>query len=84
MSGSFERSWRSLRRHATPQWLQDAKFGIYTHWGIYSVPACGPNGTWYAYYMFREGTPQYEYHVKTYGHPTAFGYKDFIPQFTAE
>jgi len=84
MSGSFERRWRLLRRHATPQWLQDAKFGIYTHWGIYSVPACGPNGTWYPYYMYREGTPQYEYHVKTYGHPTAFGYKDFIPQFTAE
>ena len=84
MSGSFERRWRLLRRHATPQWLQDAKFGIYTHWGIYSVPACGPNGTWYPYNMYREGTPQYEYHVKTYGHPTAFGYKDFIPQFTAE
>ena len=84
MSGSFDRSWRSLRRHATPQWLQDAKFGIYTHWGIYSVPACGPNGTWYPYYMYREGTPQYEHHVKNYGDPTAFGYKDFTPQFTAE
>jgi alpha-L-fucosidase len=62
----------------------DAKFGIYTHWGIYSVPAHGPNGTWYPHHMYFEGTPQYEYHVKTYGHPSKFGYKDFIPMFTAE
>jgi alpha-L-fucosidase len=34
--------------------------------------------------MYREGSPQYEYHLKTYGHPAKFGYKDFIPMFTAE
>jgi alpha-L-fucosidase len=34
--------------------------------------------------MYREGEPQYEHHVKTYGHPSKFGYKDFIPMFTAE
>ncbi len=42
-----EASWNSLRNRITPVWFQDAKFGIYTHWGIYSVPACGPNGAWY-------------------------------------
>ena len=77
-------TWNSLRTFPLPQWFRDAKFGIYTHWGIYSVPACGPNGTWYPYHMYREGTPQYEYHLKTYGPPSKFGYKDFIPQFTAE
>jgi alpha-L-fucosidase len=77
-------TWNSLRTHPTPQWFKDAKFGIYTHWGIYSVPAHGPNGTWYPHHMYFEGTPQYEYHVKTYGHPSKFGYKDFIPMFTAE
>ena len=77
-------TWNSLRTHPTPQWFRDAKFGIYTHWGIYSVPACGPNATWYPYHMYREGTPQYEYHLKTYGGPSKFGYKDFIPMFTAE
>ena len=51
---------------------------------MYSVPAYGPNVTWYPYHMYREGTPQYEYHLKTYGHPSKFGYKDFIPMFTAE
>ena len=81
---SYKPSWNSLKTHITPKWFEDAKFGIYTHWGVYSVPACGPNGTWYPYNMYREGTPQYEYHLKTYGHPSKFGYKDFIPMFKAE
>jgi len=41
----YQPTWSSLAHHQTPQWLRDAKFGIYTHWGIYSVPAQGPNGT---------------------------------------
>jgi alpha-L-fucosidase len=80
----YEADWRSLSQHPTPQWFKDAKFGIYTHWGVYSVPAYGPNGTWYPYNMYREGTAQYEHHVKTYGDPAQFGYKDFIPMFTGE
>jgi alpha-L-fucosidase len=84
MPQPFQPDWRSLREHVTPQWLKDAKFGIYTHWGVYSVPACGRNGSWYPYNMYREGTPQHEYHVKTYGPPSRFGYKDFIPMFTGE
>ena len=81
---SYKPSWNSLRIHITPKWFEDAKFGIYTHWGVYSVPACGPNGSWYPHNMYFEGTPQYEYHLKTYGHPSKFGYKDFIPMFKAE
>lgn len=77
-------SWNSLKTHPTPRWFQEAKFGIYTHWGIYCVPARGPNATWYPYNMYRAGTPQHAYHVQTYGDPSQFGYKDFIPQFTAE
>lgn len=84
MGAPFEPSWHSLRQHQTPQWLRDAKFGIYTHWGVYAVPARGPNATWYPYNMYREGTPQFEYHVQTYGHPSSFGYKDFIPLFTGD
>jgi alpha-L-fucosidase len=81
MPEPYEPNWRSLRTHPTPQWFRDAKFGIYTHWGIYSVPAVGPNVSWYPHRMYREGTPQYVHHVKTYGHPSEFGYKDFIPDF---
>jgi alpha-L-fucosidase len=84
MEGKYLPTWNSLRTHPTPQWFKDTKFGIYTHWGIYSVPAHGPNGTWYPHNMYYEGTPQYEYHLKTYGHPSKFGYKDFIPMFTAK
>lgn len=80
----YKASWSSLRNHPTPQWFRDAKFGIYTHWGIYSVPACGPNVSWYPYNMYREGTPQHQFHVKTYGPPSRFGYKDFIPMFRGE
>jgi alpha-L-fucosidase len=80
----YKPSWNSLKTHKTPTWFQEAKFGIYTHWGVYSVPARGPNATWYPYNMYIKGTPQHEYHVKTYGPLTEFGYKDFIPMFTAE
>lgn len=80
----YAKDWNSLRNHRIPEWFRRAKFGIYTHWGIYSVPACRPNGSWYGFYMYQEGTPQYDYHVKTYGHPSTFGYKDFIPMFTGE
>ena len=84
MTNLYEPEWNSLRNHTTPQWFRDAKFGIYTHWGVYSVPAYGPNATWYPYNMYREGTAQYDYHLKTYGGPKKFGYKDFIPRFTGE
>lgn len=80
----YQPTWESLKQHQTSRWFQDAKFGIYTHWGVYCVPARGPNATWYPYNMYIEGTPQHEYHVKTYGHPGKFGYKDFIPMFTGE
>jgi hypothetical protein len=43
----YQPSSNSLKKHLTPQWFKDDKFGIYTHWGIYCVPAKGPNATWY-------------------------------------
>jgi len=44
----FKPTWNSLKNVHTPQWLRDGKFGIYTHWGVYAVPAQGPNATWFA------------------------------------
>lgn len=84
MTKEFEANWRSLRQHQCPQWFKDAKFGIYTHWGIYSVPAIGPNTSWYGHDMYRGATEQHAAHVKRFGPVEKFGYKDFIPQFTAE
>lgn len=36
--GPYSATWESLSRHMTPQWYQDAKFGIFIHWGVFSVP----------------------------------------------
>jgi alpha-L-fucosidase len=81
----YQPTWNSLKNHATPQWLKDGKFGIYTHWGIYAVPAQGPNGTWYAHNLYNKPDgPERKYHESTYGPLEKFGYKDFIPMFTGE
>jgi len=80
----YQPNWASLQKHNTPQWLRNDKFGIYTHWGICSVPACGPNGSWYAHNIYRPGNNQAEFHEKTYGPVSEFGYKDLIPKFTGE
>ncbi|MFS0728213.1 alpha-L-fucosidase [Paenibacillus sp. 1P07SE] len=81
-AGPFEPEWASLSNYSVPRWYEDAKFGIFIHWGVYSVPAYATE--WYARNMYLEGTPVHEHHVKTYGPVDQFGYKDFIPQFTAE
>ena len=79
----FQPTWESLRKNPTPQWLREGKFGIYTHWGVYSVPAVGPNGTWYSNHLYMDpNSPERAYHEATYGPLEKFGYKDFIPQFT--
>jgi alpha-L-fucosidase len=80
----FEADWNSIQNHHIPAWLKECKFGIYTHWGVYSVPACGPNATWYAYNMYRDGSLQNLYHRLNFGPVSQFGYKDFIPEFTAK
>ncbi len=78
----YEPTWESLAQHSTPEWFEDAVFGIYFHWGIYSVPG---QGLFYGMHMYRKGEGTYNYHVKHYGDPcTEFGYKDFIPMFKAE
>ena len=82
--GTYQPNWESLRDHVTPKWLQDGKFGIYTHWGIYSVPACGENGSWYGHNIYRPPNKQAEFHEKTYGSVSRFGYKDLIPMFGGE
>ena len=75
-------NWESVKQHKTPDWFVDAKFGIYFHWGPYSVPA--HKTEWYSMWMYKEGHPIRHHHEKTYGSLDKFGYKDFIPMFTAE
>jgi len=81
MKGPFKPTWDSLKQYAVPEWFRDAKFGIWAHWG----PQCQPEfGDWYARIMYIEGSPQYNYHVTKYGHPSKFGFKDVIHEWKAE
>ena len=80
----FEPTGESLKQYECPEWFRDAKFGIYVHWGVYSV---AEYGEWYGKNLYVESNKpdsEYAYHVKKYGHPSKFGYKDLIPLWKAE
>lgn len=87
----YTADWESLMNHnPAPDWFRDAKFGIYFHWGVYSVPAFGSE--WYPRNMYNKNgetrrpgpSAEYRHHVATWGEPTEFGYPDFVPMFKAE
>ena len=82
MTLAYEPTWESLKRFEVPTWYQDAKFGIFIHWGVYSVPAFG--NEWYPRNMYIPGSPTYNHHLETWGPHTEFGYKDFVPMFKAK
>ncbi len=72
-----------------PSWYTDAGFGIWMHWGAQTQPKNG--GGWYARHMYMQnvgneawGKKAYNYHVKTYGHQSKYGFKDVIHQWKAE
>lgn len=81
-AGPFQPDWQSLAAYQVPEWYKDAKFGIFIHWGVYSVPAFGSE--WYPREMYLQGSTINRHHVATWGPLTEFGYKDFIPRFKAE
>jgi alpha-L-fucosidase len=81
----YEPNWKSLDSRPVPAWFDDAKFGIFIHWGVYSVPAWGPKGSyaeWYWDALQNTNSETWKFHVKNYG--TNFKYQDFAPRFTAE
>ncbi len=78
----FQPTWKSLEQYRTPNWYRDAKFGIFVHWGVYSVAAFGSE--WYPRLMYISGSPEFQHHVQTYGQQRNFGYKNFVPIFHAE
>jgi alpha-L-fucosidase len=80
--GPFRPDWESLQKYEVPVWYKDAKFGIFIHWGAYSVPAYG--NEWYPRNMYNQGSDEYKHHIATYGSQDKFGYKDFLPKFKAE
>jgi alpha-L-fucosidase len=81
-AGPFRPDWSILDKYQTPQWYKDAKFGIFIHWGVFSVPAFGDE--WYPRRSYSMDSREYKHHVATYGTHDKFGYKDLIPMFKAE
>lgn len=80
VEGPYKPTWASIRDlHHTPAWFNQAKFGIFIHWGLYSIPA--RINEWYERHMY---TTDAAWHTQHYGPPDKFGYKDFIPLFTAK
>jgi alpha-L-fucosidase len=83
----YEANWASLDARPCPDWYQDAKFGIFIHWGVYSVPSWGPKGEyaeWYWNHIHdkKSDNPWWKFHKATYGEN--FQYQDFAPLFKAE
>jgi len=80
-AGPFEPTWESLQTFTCPDWFRDAKLGFWAHWGPQAQPAYGD---WYARHMYVEGSDQYRFHLRTYGHPSQFGWKDVCATWKAE
>jgi alpha-L-fucosidase len=81
LPGPFQGNVESLKQYQTPDWFRDAKFGIWSHWGPQSFP---DEGEWNGRHMYEEGSDDYKDHLKRFGHPSKFGYKDILPLWKAE
>ena len=76
--GPFQPTWDSLQKnYQVPAWFAGAKFGVFMHWGLYSVPA--HHNEWYEKHMYGA---ERAWHAEHFGSQEKFGYKDFIPLFT--
>ena len=86
----FNTADSSLHKYKVPKWFRDAKLGIFLHWGVASqTEVSGWYSRWMYYQNDTTGIPDfgkkiYTHHLKTYGHPSEFGFKDIIPTWKAE
>jgi len=86
----FDANWNSLNQRKMPTWFHQDKFGIFIHWGVYSVPAYAPvmpnsgysYAEWYWYRLFEKQKDFMAFHNKNYG--SSFAYQQFEPMFKAE
>ena len=80
-TGTFTPDWNNLGAWECPEWYENAKFGIWAHWG----PQCeAEDGDWYARGMYFKGSEQYNWHVSHFGDPSVFGLKDLCNAWKAE
>ena len=80
--GPYTDTWESLSAYRVPAWYEKLKFGIFIHYGVFTVPEY--DNEWYSRNMYEKDSDAYKHHIKTYGKHTEFGYKDFIPMFKSE
>ena len=80
--GPYSDDWHSLSGYSVPEWYRKAKFGIFIHWGVFSVPAFA--NEWYPRNMYIKDSAEYLHHIEKYGSHNQFGYKDLVPMFKAE
>src|SRR5436305_15285141 len=81
--GPYRPDWATLIKYQQPQWYKDAKFGIFIHWGVYSVPAA--ENEWYPRNMYRPTEGAYNNFREDFAKgDESKGYKDLIPLFKAE
>ncbi len=75
--GPFEPTWESIEKNypGEPEWLREAKFGIWVHFGPQSA---GESGDWYARNLYKPEKSAYQNHLKKYGHPSEVGYKEVL------
>jgi len=81
----YQANWASLDSRPNPEWYRDAKFGIFIHWGVYSVPAWRPKGSyaeWYWRALHDKSDTTWQFHQANYGKD--FTYAEFAPLFKAE
>ncbi|XP_077152257.1 tissue alpha-L-fucosidase [Ranitomeya variabilis] len=74
-------TWDSLDKRPLPCWFDEAKFGIFLHWGVFSVPSFGSEWFWWNW-QHEQSAAYVQFMSKNY--PPGFSYADFAPQFTAE
>lgn len=79
-AGPYQDNWESLAAHPMPAWYEQAKFGVFIHWGVYSVPAYFSE--WYCRLMYYKGNPVYWHHKRKYG--KTYPYRAFIQDWKAE
>ena len=80
--GEYKPDWKDLSQdYAVPEWWRDAKFGAWSHWDPQSMPE---QGDWYARGMYIQGNRQYEYHLKQFGHPSEYGYKEICKNWVID
>ena len=80
--GPYKDDWDILSAYRVPEWYEKLRFGIFIHYGVFSVPAFA--NEWYPRLLYDPAFDAYEHHLKTYGKHTEFGYKDFIPMLKAQ